>query len=151
MRLAVPPLHTEVPQAEHITHILLCNLHYSSTCSEYAGQPQQVIACMLLAYQIAEVRLACGAARLPSCAETPGRPQVLKLVFCARMGSGAALLAPGFSALRKLDLSWCSAVRSESLRHIGCVMRPPHHTAAAQESTGGASWPYLWCRVSDTT
>ena len=77
------------------------------------------------------MRLACCAARLQACA--PGRPQVLKLAFCARMGSGAALLAPGFSALRKLDLSWCSALRSESLKHVGCVMRPPQHTNVAQE------------------
>ena len=61
-------------------------------------------------------------------------PQVLKLAFCARLGSGAALLTPGFCALRELDLSWCSALRSESLELVGCVTRPPPAAAVALES-----------------
>ena len=46
--------------------------------------------------------------------------QVLSLASCRKLGCGAALLTPGFGALRELDLSWCIELRSSSLTRVGC-------------------------------
>ncbi|KAK9845496.1 hypothetical protein WJX81_007960 [Elliptochloris bilobata] len=54
------------------------------------------------------------------------RLRVLTLAFCSMLDSGVALLTPGFTALRELNLSWCSKLRTQSLKHIGPRLRVLH-------------------------